>query len=274
MITTEVMGGLGNQLFQIFNLISYCITNKVQFYFEATVPRRVDRPFYWNNFLKKLAPFIKPIIHVMEYREPAFHYIPIPTSWPFDKINIKFNGYFQSHLYFDNNKDIICRMIQFDKQQEEIKQKVVLDYDRTVSLHFRIGDYVHLPNHHPILSLEYYEKALATLICNTDNLYWDILYICEEKDLELVTSNIVKLKEKWPSLNFIKIDNKLEDWEQMLVMTLCKHNIIANSTFSWWGAYLNKGDNRVYYPSKWFGPGQGNKDTSNLCPNSWTKITI
>ena len=64
-----------------------------------------------------------------------------------------------------------------------------------------------------------------------------------------------------------------QDWQQMLVMSCCHHNIIANSSFSWWGAYLNKNIRKIVcYPSKWFGPKTQHHDTSDLCPEEWTKI--
>jgi len=76
MITTEVMGGLGNQLFQIFNLIAYSLTYKIPFFFEAKKISRLDRPFYWSNFLLSLRPFLRIAYDskIPQYRESHFHY--------------------------------------------------------------------------------------------------------------------------------------------------------------------------------------------------------
>ena len=64
MITIEIMGGLGNQLFQIFALLSYSLKYKIPFYFELKQSNRTDRPFYWDNVLKSLRPFLKPAINL------------------------------------------------------------------------------------------------------------------------------------------------------------------------------------------------------------------
>ena len=79
---------------------------------------------------------------------------------------------------------------------------------------------------------------------------------------------------KFPKHTFIRGKNILEDWEQMLLMSCCHHNIIANSSFSWWSAYFNfHPDKTVCYPSVWFSD-SANIDTRDLCPSSWNKISI
>ena len=82
------------------------------------------------------------------------------------------------------------------------------------------------------------------------------------------------LQSKFPEYNFIRGENTLEDWEQMLLMSCCHHNIIANSSFSWWAAYFNSyTDKIVCYPSVWFGHSM-NHDTKDLCPSEWIKIGV
>lgn len=76
-------------------------------------------------------------------------------------------------------------------------------------------------------------------------------------------------------MTFLEAPCGLEDWEEMLLMNCCKDNIIANSSFSWWGAYLNDNINKIVcYPSVWFGPAAGHMDTKDLCPDSWNKIWL
>ena len=272
MITTEIMGGLGNQLFQIFNLLSYSLTHKVPFYFETRTIVRADRPFYWTNFLSSINSFNRIYYNnkISIYKEPYFHY---KSHIPFNQINqpFKFFGYYQSYKYFQEHQDAIYRFIQLNEQVEMFKNEY--DYSNIVSLHFRVGDYVNLQQHHPVMKNTYYIEALKSLIKCTENDKWTVLFFCEEGDIAYVNFQINIIKQDLPNLTFEKIDSKYADWQQVLIMSLCQHNIIANSSFSWWGAYFNKNmDKQVYYPSLWFGPAQGNKNTDDLFPPEWNKI--
>ena len=274
MLTIELMGGLGNQLFQIFTLLSTCIEHKIPFYLEyKEKSSRVDRPFYWKNFLQNLSKFIRSLEPDLIYREPCFHYKEIPCKHiPQNKL-VKLVGYFQSYKYFHHNKEIIFKLIKFNQQKDVLLNKYKSTFfENAVSLHFRIGDYIHLQNHHPVLQLNYYISAISELIKTTGKDKWKILYFYEEKDEDAIQKEIHLLKDIYPNIEFQSIDHELQDWEQLLMMSLCQHNIIANSTFSWWGAYMNENDNKVFYPNKWFGPTQGNKNTNDLFMDNWIKI--
>lgn len=81
------------------------------------------------------------------------------------------------------------------------------------------------------------------------------------------------MQEQFKNVTFVPIHTEINDYEQVLMMSLCQHNIIANSSFSWWGAYFNTNpDKIVCYPEKWFGPTQGNKKMDDLFPESWVRI--
>jgi hypothetical protein len=102
----------------------------------------------------------------------------------------------------------------------------------------------------------------------------DILFFCEDDDINDVMETINKLKIALPNMHFIRASNLLKDWEQLLLMSCCKHNIIANSSYSWWGAYLNTNPNKIIcYPSIWFGQQVG-LNTCDLCPQEWNKIDV
>ena len=161
-------------------------------------------------------------------------------------------------------------MLDIKKQKENvIKLSGISNLENIVSMHFRVVEYKLFPNVYPILTYEYYKKSLSYLQNqNTCNL--DVLFFCEDDDLEDVNIIIEHLKLEFPH-NFInRAPSSLKDWEQMLLMSCCKHNIIANSSFSWWGSYLNSNpDKIVCYPETWF---VNNTDTSDLCPLEWIKI--
>lgn len=278
MIYIELMGGLGNQLFQIFCGISYALENKTEF---RIIKIKLDkssphdnkslRPTYFHNFLSNLSKFTCDNINVIRYNEPSFRYNKIPNI----NIDSKLNGYFQSPKYFESNYQDIINLIDLDKQKNEIKEKYkeYFNNKNTTSLHFRIGDYKKVPHYHPILNSQYYINAIKNIL-EKDNTCDTVLYFNEEQDNYIVENMINNIKKSYPQLNFIQCSYEIEDWEQLLLMSNCNHNIIANSTFSWWGAYLNNNTNKiVFYPNVWFGPAINN-DTSDLFPENWNKINI
>lgn len=284
MISCDLMGGLGNQLFQIFATISYAMQCKQPFIFldKKTLG---NRPTYWNNFFIYLKNFLinkyptSPKMKTLS--EVGFHYEELPLVNSFS--NTLLSGYFQSYKYFENNKETICKLIRLDLQKNAIKNKYIHNYDNLVSMHFRLGDYKHLQNFHPVLKFEYYKNSLQHIMdmekteteTNNKNINLKVLYFCEKDDYETVIQTIDKLQNMFPSCSFIKVSDDIEDWEQMLMMSLCRHNIIANSSFSWWGAYFNTHEDKIIcYPSVWFGPALASHDTRDLFPEDghWNKI--
>jgi hypothetical protein len=145
-------------------------------------------------------------------------------------------------------------------------------------MHFRLGDYKYKQEYHPVMPKEYYEKALTTILSNIKtNSAIRVLYFCEEEDNEYVNQMIHYLKAKTTqyTVEFVKVDDKIEDWKQLLLMSCCNSHIIANSSYSWWGAYLCPDKSKqVCYPSKWFGAGMGNVVVDDLFPSTWEKISI
>jgi hypothetical protein len=160
-------------------------------------------------------------------------------------------------------------------------------------MHFRIGDSVLNLHIHPVMSIEYYYRALSHIISTTTPTTttttttttpacYSFLVFYEPCDKEIVLKHIAALKHRCATdttgpaygrdVEFHFVRDTIADWQQMLLMSVCEHNIIANSTFSWWGAYFNANPGKVVcYPSIWFGPGVSH-DTRDLCPASWAKI--
>lgn len=284
MITCYLQGGLGNQLFEIFTTIAYALKSKTNFAFSKIhqLPhgnnRAPIRYTYWSTFLYNLTPFL---IHMdndtmsqyLIIKEKGFNYYELPRD-EYPELSKMLFGYFQSPKYFEYYKDTIFRLINLDKQKNKIKISQQLNYDNIISMHFRLGDYKIIPDCHPIMSLDYYKSAIETILkrrqTNKDQI--SILYFCEEEDLVDVEETINMLQNDFPDLLFVRGGIELADWQQMLQMSLCRDNIIANSTFSWWGAYFNTNkDKIVTYPSKWFGS-KLHHNTDDLFPIEWLQI--
>jgi len=284
MITCNLMGGLGNQIFQIFATISYAMKSKNQFKFincetlgggTTTV-----RHTFWNSFFHKLNTFLidsyPQNLHIV--RESNFKFKELPI---YEMINrdVMIYGYFQSYKYFHNYYNVIYKLIGIKTMKDNLIAKMDYNvgfFNNAISLHFRIGDYKSLQHYHPIMTKEYYERSIRFILSKYNvsaiNDKLSVLYFCEDIDIEDALVSINYLQEKFPNVEFIRGDNTLEDWEQMLLMSLCHHNIIANSSFSWWGAYFNDWtDKIVCYPSVWFGASV-NHNTEDLYPSEWNKI--
>lgn len=295
MISVYLQGGLGNQLFQIFAGISYAIDHKIPYKLtkynqnskdprsppSELAPNGHPRPTYWNNFLYKLEPFTAENDtlfqkHVKDvYREPRFEYQELPY-----KQNFMIVGYWQSYKYFEHNLQSILDLIGFDAFRNNISTRYShILKNHTVSMQFRIGDSKRSNCYnlgaHPIIPIEFpdfYTDSLKHIIDSSNTDAYTVLIFCEEEDVSFVDGLIQKMIELFPACRFIR--EASADWEEMILMSLCEHNIINNSTYGWWGAYLNYNkDKIVCYPEAWFGGPLYHQDISMLCPDTWIKMT-
>ncbi len=288
-LTIHLMGGLGNQLFQIFTILSYALKYdyKPVFEYSNTLKSGVERPTYWNTFFKELdkfttrnpeyeaiIPYLKKFI---VYQEPCFHYKEIP-----DMKNIsylKFFGYYQSYKYFHDIKEQLFEMINLKQLKHEVlSENIELLKDfYNVSMHFRYTDYRKKPDHHPVMPLNYYVQALNQLnfVLKNNSKKIQVIYFGEVEENDFIEDMITKLRLIFPDIIFTKANDKLSDWKQMLLMSCCNSNIIANSSFSWWGAYFNQNkDKIVCYPKIWFGKRLTTNNTKDLCLDNWQCINF
>mgnify|MGYP003953714129 CR=1 FL=1 len=271
--TIIIQGGLGNQLFQVFSLINYCIENNYKFIFPLQMQSwDKNRHSYWNSIFYNLKDYVKPndcSTKFKEYNEPNFYYNEIPLF----TTNSKLNGYFQSELYFKKHFEQICKILDIREKQDTIKKKYI-DYENTIGLHFRMGDYDN-PQYHPVMPDTYYINSLNYIINKTNKENWNVYYACEKEDDNKVLIRINNIQQYFKNLNFIKIPNDIEDYKQLLLMSVCEHNIIGNSSFSWWASYFNINNNKIVcYPSLWFGPKKKINNLNDLTPVTWNKINI
>jgi hypothetical protein len=316
MITTNLLGGLGNQMFQIFNAISYTIDNNCQFIFsnkkEVYAGENTTlRYSYWDSIFHKLLPYlmdendIKCDFQIFENSDSR--YKPIPPLNNIvnylnnnttryvkqETLNVNLMGYFQSYKYFEHNYKKIVDLLFLNQQKKEILDYVSNSNDleyflkNSISLHFRMGDFSKYKDSHFILPDQYYIDSIETIINKSNNNFndtlndkqYNVIFFCEKQDINIVSKRIENIQKKLREKHiynciFIKSPLILTDWQEMLFMSMCKHNIMANSSFSWWGAYLNENlDKIVCYPSLYYSKNY-NKNVDDLFPESWTKIQV
>jgi hypothetical protein len=241
------------------------------------------RKYYWDTLFSNISHKTSSNIEITEkYVAPYFHYKEIPV---YDK-DILLEGYFQSPKYFQHNINKIRRIIGIDEKINNVLTKYP-EYtaNKTISVHYRMGDYKNLSSYHPIQKTQYYIDAFKALYgaggvsgAGVDIYDYEILYYCEANDNEKVDKYNLEINDALKKLygkdlKFKKVADDIPDWEQLLIMTSSKHYIIGNSTFSWFGAYLSSSQNPVIcYPNEWFGENYKGTITDDLFPESWLKI--
>ena len=268
MIYCNLKGGLGNMMFQIAATLSIAKDNNTQAIFPNLKKHlnylneeKTHNPslnyadqYHFLNIFKKLNCWDQNI-SLKIYNFP-FHYENLKIENP----NCEINGFFQSEKYFINNKDYIKYVFTIDEfilNKLQNTYKNVLDCNST-SLHIRRGDYLKLKNHHPLQNMDYFKNAIELTKQNTEK------YVVFSDDIEWC-------KSKFQGNRFIFIENE-RDYVELYLMSLCKNNIISNSSFSWWGAWLNSNENRVIIsPKQWFGQYIKEND-SDIIPQNWKRI--
>lgn len=256
--TSFLMGGLGNQMFQIANCLSQSWDNDAEPKFNRSswIPMQGNDTSTYINGIFKNIPFHDNINIDVRINEGSYCHSII--SSPKDK-NVEFYGYFQSRKYFDRYQNKIKELFQpEDAFLNEISKKYPeILMDNTLSLHIRRGDYTSNPDIHPSIDISYINEALK-IIGN-----YSYVFIFSD-DIEWVENNL--------SLENTIIVKGNKDFEDLWLMSLCKNNIICNSSFSWWGSFLNQNPNKIIVsPSIWFGP-RGPQDYHDIFEENWIKI--
>jgi len=174
--------------------------------------------------------------------------------------NVSLYGYFQTEKYFNNVKDLIKTDFIF---KDEILEPCTeafstLETNNVISLHIRRGDYLRITENHPVCELEYYKKALQTfenydkVIIFSDDIEW-----CKKQSL--FDDNVFMISESKNS------------YVDLCLMTMCSGHVIANSSFSWWGAWLAESQ-QVIAPNDWFGPDLSYKNIKDIYLENWIKL--
>ncbi|MEI6528159.1 MAG: alpha-1,2-fucosyltransferase [bacterium] len=284
MVIIKLKGGIGNQLFQYAFGRLFSITNKteVKYYFPEVEGKDTQREYELGSFnchidlasTKDLedSPFNrKPLCKI--YRKIkdkllGHHHIG------YDKKSLAtkekyLEGFWQSYKYLEPIKEILFKEITPKEPIEEKYSELMelISQSNSVSLHIRRGDYVNDPKtkkHHLVFGLEYYADALKVI---SEKIPDPKVFVFSD-DKEWAKKNLqVSLPTYYVSQPGMK------DYEELLIMSKCKHNIIANSSFSFWGAWLNQNAGKIVIaPDKW--NNKYDKEYRDLLPPDWIKISI
>jgi hypothetical protein len=289
MIIVKLMGGLGNQLFQYAAGRSLSIHKKTTLELDISgfdhVPAGVTkRKFELDAFdipvsitsqseLDKRKQFsftdkalnkLLPNHRKRYYDEPHFHF---DENFYKASASASIVGYWQSEKYFAPVANIIRKDLAF-RQETISKNKNLMEQIgsvNSVSVHVRRGDYVnddHTARMHGNCGLDHYEAAVKLLDSKTSGMH---LFVFSD-DIAWAKDNF-----KFPFKTVFVEDSNAHAIDDLYLMSHCKHNIIANSSFSWWAAWLNNNQDKIVIaPSKWFG--EFKADTKDLYPAGWIKI--
>jgi len=247
-ITNIMSGGLGNMMFQV--AAAYAL-GKDYGHRLVLNPNHVGTlhkpPAAYKDSVFKNIEALGGSYEFLKISEESFSYKALPTA----TTNIILDGYFQSYKYFEQYEEQIRDLFNY---------KVPVKYDPKgkVSIHVRRGNYTQLAEHHHNLDIKYYLNAI--------NYFPGCEFLVFSDDIEWCKNTF-----EGEEFTFVEGTTDIED---LHLMSQCEHNIIANSTFSWWGAFLNRNPNKiVVYPNKWFGPANTQYKTWDLFPPEWICLT-
>lgn len=241
------VGRLGNQMFQYAALKGIARRNG----YEFCIPFSPELNEWMDHQLCKYFVLDDNLIlsspsqgstwqeRMFNFDEEFFNSCP-------DEVDIV--GYFQTEKYFISIRDEILKDFH-------IKGDFERPANEYVAMHVRRGDYVTSQSHHPVCPVEYYEKAL------------DI--IDSRLPVLVVSDDIDWCKENVRADIYMSGTSNIED---LFIMTQASHNVIANSSFSWWGAWLNQNDDKIVVaPKTWFGPALAHHNTIDIVPDDWRR---
>lgn len=281
MITVRLNGGLGNQMFQYATAKALATNHQTELALDITEFNKYElRNFELDKFkIRALIVnknyFIKKLLKKLNLIKILPNYYLEHSLMYDDKLNtcgdnMYLEGYFQSEKYFKSIRDELLKefVIKCDLSIYTLEIKnLIQNTENSISLHIRRGDYVlnnQTNNTHGTCSLEYYGKAIEYI----KNQIGKLKIFVFSDDVLWAKENL-----KYENVYFVEKDKNRIPHEDIYLMSLCNHNIIANSSFSWWGAWLNQNKNKVVIaPKRWFVDDKLYHQSTDIVPNKWIKI--
>jgi hypothetical protein len=290
MIITKITSGLGNQLFQYAVAKSLSLNRNTPLFFDlsyyhSAYETDTARNFKLHHFnidykvlntsplvyfskATKLFPnrTFKPFFSLL--KEKHFHYDAEIVQC--SSVCITLEGFWQSEKYFAGSTEAIRSELTFksiaNTKAEHYKHEINKAVN-AVSIHVRRGDYVSHPQFSKsfgFIGLDYYDKAVEHLKSKIENPTFFVFSDDKEWVKKHFSSN--------DHYVFVEIEGEDSDVTELQLMSLCKHHIIANSSFSWWGAWLNNHKNKmVISPKSWY-KNKPDWNTKDLIPASWVTL--
>jgi len=297
MIIVSLFGGLGNQMFQYAcgKVVAKNLNTELKFDISHITDRTPRNNFTYRDYelgvfnikdeiatIEEVRQFIPDLWNSKEYIKQLYKLKRLfnGKSLYLEKSKFTYNkdielvkdntflyGYFQTERYFENHRNELLQDFMLKDQIDKINSSLInqLKSENSVSIHIRRGDYINSP--FEILDIQdYYKKAIEL-----------IQERVETPSFYIFTNDYLWTEENFSSFDIkktiVKFNKNDLSYLDMILMSNCKHNICANSSFSWWGAWLNTNpDKIVLAPEKWFKNSNYIESTSDLIPSEWVKI--
>ncbi len=284
----QLMGGLGNQMFQYAAGRALSLKNNIPLKVDFDCPykhvkytynlnvfeEQADQAGFLDLWKAKPKTKIAKRLFMLSGKDYRCNLVKEKKEFTYNEDFFSIpdgsyvSGFFQTEKYFKIFEKEIRRDFNFSKEPSEANKKFIenIQSEQAVSLHIRRGDYVKIKEtneFHGVCSISYYQSAISLI---AEKVKDPVFYIFSD-DMNWVKENF-NISQ---SHVFVDINDAATNYEDMRLMSLCKHNIIANSSFSWWGAWLNANENKmVIAPKQWM------KDplisTNDLIPENWIRI--
>ena len=285
MVIVELSGGLGNQMFQFalykkLELMQKDVAMDTSFFRSGQNLRKLELDVfhlsykeisdqeaahirgygYHDTILDKIRYKLRPS-NIAVYHDTIGEY----QSQIFEMDNVYLSGYWQNEKYFNDIRKEIFTCFAFPDSLEEKKKKLLekIQNENSVGIHIRRSDYLIKENrdvYGGICTKEYYENAIEYI---REHICHPVFYLFSD-DLNWVRENLYR-----EGMVLVEHSENQPSYTDMYLMSQCKHNIIANSSYSWWGAWLNSKDGKmVIAPDNWF----NNHETTDMICKDWIRI--
>ena len=259
MIINNLMGGIGNQLFQISAGFAHAKNIRTDYAINYKIGLGNGQGHHHRRYKDTLYKNIPETNHkvFIPYQDPKFSYTPISKL-----NNLCLIGYFQSRKYFIGYEEEVKNLLYFPiSLTKKVQNKFDAIKKKKVGIHLRLGDYRAKSTKGVFHKIDY-----SLYLNNATKQFGD------DYEFLIFSDDLNLLKQEVNLTNFVNLenDNEIED---LYSLSQCDSVIISNSSFSWWGAFLGKKKEKIICPDKWFGP-VGPQDSYDIYEDSWIRIGV